>query len=117
MSTGLVWPSWLSAAQLSAIQALTAQGFQWTVGNQAADVASEVRGQWARGVAQEVNVVLRAPRGDKGTTSFVGVYPRGQGFWYGGREPSMVDADWAHSGTVDEVLDSARNAARQRGAR
>jgi hypothetical protein len=108
MTPSVPWPRWLTEDQFGALQKLDPDEFTWAVRTEPASANSVIYGQWAQGLSNEVNVVLRAPRNGNEKTSFAGVYPRGQGFWQGGREPALVTtALQSKTGAVVEVLSMA----------
>jgi hypothetical protein len=105
-----VWPSWLTSEQLSQLRDLGAARFTWTTGAGPADSAPELRGQWARELT-EIDVCLSR---DYPEVCVVGVYPRGEGFFRSGREPTRDGSHMFATGTVDEVVQLADDWARAR---
>jgi hypothetical protein len=100
MSTNSLWPSWVTTEQVRRLTDLGLR-FTWLVTQEETESSPSVYGQWVRALEQEVNVALR----EQGAC-FVGVYPRGQGFWPG-RSPAMATAETSHTGTFHDVLDVA----------
>ncbi len=97
------WPSWLSVdGRLRRIKDLGLV-FTWMVVQERTEPLPSVFGQWNRGTEQEVNIALRADA----KSSFVGVYPRGKGFFEGSRSPAELEGLTAHTGEFDHVLDLA----------
>jgi len=103
MNAHVPWPDWLTSDQVDRLKNMAQTlRFSWIVVNEAAEPSASVWGQWARGLENEINVALR-----QDSRSLVGIYPRGQGFWQGGREPAMVMPETSATATVDEALDLA----------
>ncbi len=106
---------WLTGAQLRKLQTLRGLGFRWAGGDD--PKGQEVCGLWTRkDVAQEINLVLRGPLNDLPRMSYLGVYPRSGRFWTSEDGLRLQEAHFSETGSVDDVLNLAEKAARQRGA-